>query len=579
MGEEGAKAIEGMLASASEPKEGMIATLIGIFVLLLGATTVFGELQNALDRIWRAPVQREDRQRVAAAARAAALARHDPLPRVPAHGVAGVRRGTAVARQDVGHGRVGGVRASPQPLVAFGLTTVVFAMIYKLMPRAKIEWHDVWVGAAVTAILFAVGKFLISLYIGRSAVASSFGAAGSLAVVMIWVYYSAQIFLLGAEFTWVYAHSHGSRRGRCGRATIEDEAGLRARGAGAGPRRSRAAAAPAVARSGSSAESRSSPSASPRRSARSPGEFFHASSRTEFGDGALINSGSVPEFGILPAWEVRRPSSPPSCSSSPGAPRISCMRPSRRRSSSAHVAALLGDTTAQLRKALSAPPPADLVSRIDGNLKAAKAPRDRPLADAAGVYIHGAREIVRRRGDAERLTREAAMSRRALAMHMAAASGRDTYWIRVASDLKKRVERDHHELEVSLKALSHLLHTLPETQKPLEPHVDAALLLEDAERRSARERAEASREARRGRAGEGPRPRDRRSAACGRKWWLLFAVIWVVVAAIQVAVILAFLRRTRKSPAARGAGRGAFPPSSTSLGWVWAPFAYAKSRV
>jgi membrane protein len=98
--------------------------------------------------------------------------------------------------------------------VGFALTTTVFALIYKLMPRAKIEWHDVWVGAAVTAVLFTVGKFLIGLYIGRSAVASSFGAAGSLAVVMVWVYYSAQIFLLGAEFTWVYAHEHGSHKGQ-----------------------------------------------------------------------------------------------------------------------------------------------------------------------------------------------------------------------------------------------------------------------------------------------------------------------------------------------------------------------------
>jgi membrane protein len=98
-------------------------------------------------------------------------------------------------------------------LIGFGLTTTIFALIYKLMPRARIEWHDVWVGAAVTALLFTLGKFLISVYIGRSAVASSFGAAGSLVVVMIWVYYSAQIFLLGAEFTWVYAHSQGSRRG------------------------------------------------------------------------------------------------------------------------------------------------------------------------------------------------------------------------------------------------------------------------------------------------------------------------------------------------------------------------------
>lgn len=153
------------------------------------------------------------------------------------------------------------------------------------------------------------------------------------------------------------------------------------------------------------------------------------------------------------------------------------------------VAALLGDTTAQLRKALAEPPGPDAVSRIDGNLKAAKAPRDKPLADAAEDYIHGAREIVRRRADAERLAREAAKSRRALAMHMAAASARDTYWIRVAADLKKRVERDHHDLDVSLKALSELLYGLPESRKRLAPHVDASLLLAESERVSARERA------------------------------------------------------------------------------------------
>lgn len=154
------------------------------------------------------------------------------------------------------------------------------------------------------------------------------------------------------------------------------------------------------------------------------------------------------------------------------------------------VAALLGDTTAQLRKALNGPPPPNLVSRLDVNLKAVSAPRDRPLAGAAEVYITGAREIVRRRGEAERLAREAAMSRRALTMHMRAASGRDSYWIRVASDLKKRVERDHYELEVSLKALSQLLQALPDSQKSLESHVDASLLLEDAERRKASERAD-----------------------------------------------------------------------------------------
>jgi membrane protein len=98
-------------------------------------------------------------------------------------------------------------------LVGFGVSTVLFAMIYKLMPRAKVGWRDVWVGAAFTSLLFTIGRFLIGLYLGKSGVTSGFGAAGSLVLVMVWVYYSAQIFLLGAEFTWVYAHAWGSRRG------------------------------------------------------------------------------------------------------------------------------------------------------------------------------------------------------------------------------------------------------------------------------------------------------------------------------------------------------------------------------
>jgi membrane protein len=98
-------------------------------------------------------------------------------------------------------------------VVSLVVVTLLFAMIYKFLPRAKIGWHDVWIGAAATALLFTLGKFLIGLYIGKSSVASGFGAAGSLVVVLVWVYYSAQIFLLGAEFTWVYAFRHGSRRG------------------------------------------------------------------------------------------------------------------------------------------------------------------------------------------------------------------------------------------------------------------------------------------------------------------------------------------------------------------------------
>jgi hypothetical protein len=91
-------------------------------------------------------------------------------------------------------------------LISFGVITVLFAMIYKVLPNVKIDWSDVWIGAAITALLFEVGKVLIGLYIGKSSVAASFGAAGPFVVLMLWIYYSTQIFLLGAEFTFAYAH-------------------------------------------------------------------------------------------------------------------------------------------------------------------------------------------------------------------------------------------------------------------------------------------------------------------------------------------------------------------------------------
>ena len=127
-----------------------------------------------------------------------------------------LERGDGRARQVVGRllRRLGDrSRRWSTCVVGFVLVTAgVFAMIYKLMPRVQVRWHDVWIGAVVTAALFTVGKFLIGLYIGKSGVASGFGAAGSLVVIFVWVYYSAQIFLLGAEFTWVYARTFGSMR-------------------------------------------------------------------------------------------------------------------------------------------------------------------------------------------------------------------------------------------------------------------------------------------------------------------------------------------------------------------------------
>jgi membrane protein len=223
MGKEGAQAVEEMVANASKPREGIIATVVGVFVLLVGATTVFGELQSSLDRIWRAPARKK-------ASGLWRILRARLLSIGMILGIAFLLIVSLVfdaVLQSLGTlwGTDGWQTLAQivNAVVAFVLTTSVFALIYKLIPRAKIEWHDVWVGAAVTALLFTAGKFLIGLYIGRSAVASSFGAAGSLAVVMIWVYYSAQIFLLGAEFTWVYSHAHGSRRGQKRPGAVEDE--------------------------------------------------------------------------------------------------------------------------------------------------------------------------------------------------------------------------------------------------------------------------------------------------------------------------------------------------------------------
>ena len=216
MGVDAAYGVQSLLASVNTPAKGIISTVIGVAVMLIGATTVFGELQGALDRIWRAPKR-------AGSSGAFNLVRTRLLSFGMILGIAfllmvSLVLGAVIAAMGKWWGSVFvGWEVLAQVVnlvVGFGLTTAVFAMIYKLMPSVKVEWHDVWLGALVTALLFTIGKFLIGLYIGKSGVASGFGAAGSLVVVFVWVYYSAQIFLLGAEFTWAYAQTYGSRRHR-----------------------------------------------------------------------------------------------------------------------------------------------------------------------------------------------------------------------------------------------------------------------------------------------------------------------------------------------------------------------------
>jgi len=214
MGAEAAKGIQDLLSSVSKPGTGIVGTVFGVVVLLIGATTVFGELQDALDRIWRAPARAKSsglltwvRTRILSFGMILGIAFLLMVSLVTGAAIAALGKwwggwlaGWEVLAQVIDAG------------IGFLMTTAVFALIYKLMPRVKVGWIDVWVGAVVTALLFTVGRFLISLYIGKTGVASGFGAAGSVAVIFVWVYYSAQIFLIGAEFTWVYAQRLGSRR-------------------------------------------------------------------------------------------------------------------------------------------------------------------------------------------------------------------------------------------------------------------------------------------------------------------------------------------------------------------------------
>jgi membrane protein len=215
IGEEGALAVQALLQSVSKPAEGTVATLVGTGVLLVGATSVFAELQDAFDRIWRAPL-RDRSSGLWSLLRARLLSFGMILSIGFLLMVSLVVSAALSALGQWWTPLLGGWELLAQGInlvVSFVLITVIFALIYKVMPRVRVAWRDVWVGAAVTALLFSIGKSLIGLYIGRSGVTSAFGAAGSLAVLLLWVYYSAQIFLLGAEFTWVYAHRCGSRRG------------------------------------------------------------------------------------------------------------------------------------------------------------------------------------------------------------------------------------------------------------------------------------------------------------------------------------------------------------------------------
>jgi membrane protein len=213
MGESGATAVQELLKNAQKPAQGVAATLLGIAMLLVGATSVFGELQDALDRIWKVPTRVRIggwialvRSRMLSFGMLLALGFLLVVSLMVSAALTAAGKWWGPA-----FGGWVGLATVANALSSFSVVAVLFAFIYKIMPRAKIQWSDVWVGALATALLFTLGKSLIGLYIGRSGLVSGIGAAGSLVVVLLWVYYSAQIFLIGAEFTWAYANTFGSR--------------------------------------------------------------------------------------------------------------------------------------------------------------------------------------------------------------------------------------------------------------------------------------------------------------------------------------------------------------------------------
>jgi membrane protein len=213
IGPDGAQAIQAMIQSANRPEAGITATIVGIVTLFIGATTALAELKDGLDQIWQVPNERMSGFWYFVRKRLLSIGMILSLGFLLLVSLVFSAVLTALAKRWGNFDGTGVILQGLNFFVSFVLVTILFAMIYKILPSVRIAWRDVIIGAVVTALLFSIGKFMIGLYLGNSAIGSSYGAAGSIVLVLVWVYYSAQIFLLGAEFTKVYAHRYGSRRG------------------------------------------------------------------------------------------------------------------------------------------------------------------------------------------------------------------------------------------------------------------------------------------------------------------------------------------------------------------------------
>ena len=214
MGRQTAEVLQSAVASAAGKSSSIIATIIGVVTLVATASGVFGEMQAALNSIWKTKpqattVSRLIRARAIGLGLVAALGFLLIVSLVISAGLTAFGRYLDTALPT---GKL--ILPILNFVVSFVLLGLLFGAIYKILPDRSLQWKDVVIGAVVTSILFNIGKSLIGWYIGSSAIASSYGAAGGLIVLLLWVYYSVQIFLLGAEFTKIYANRHGSKQGR-----------------------------------------------------------------------------------------------------------------------------------------------------------------------------------------------------------------------------------------------------------------------------------------------------------------------------------------------------------------------------
>jgi membrane protein len=211
-GPAGGEAIRSLLAQASAGSHGIIAAGVGFLTLLFGASGVFGELHDSLNLVWGV--------KSGSTGGLMGMVKYRFFSFAMVIGVGFLLLASLVVSAAIA--AAGKFFQSylpvPAPLlqfasivVSFLIVTVLFALLYKIVPEVHIQWEDVWIGAAVTSLLFSLGKFLIGLYLGEASIASAYGAAGSMVVFTVWVYYSAQIFFLGAEFTHAFARRHGSR--------------------------------------------------------------------------------------------------------------------------------------------------------------------------------------------------------------------------------------------------------------------------------------------------------------------------------------------------------------------------------